>query len=136
MANRQSETFDLLCKSLVLLPALPIDNQNNIFSLLSHTDILRLSACYHFLRKTIFNDNLFWKALYKDKFLSGAQYVEEYDFVLWCVRTNPKAPNKLLVRKMKMLENLDWYNIYCRRVIMENNWRNEHKCYLCRIGIR
>ncbi|KAI8056813.1 hypothetical protein BDF22DRAFT_652894 [Syncephalis plumigaleata] len=44
------------------------------------------------------------------------------DFVLWCIRTdvnNPCTSDK----RADLLENVDWYNTYRRRVSTENNWR-------------
>jgi hypothetical protein len=81
MSTNQSATSNLICKLLVILTALLAYDQSYIFGLISHTDILCLSACCYILRKAICNDNLLWKEIYRYKFLFDVQYAEEYDFV-------------------------------------------------------
>ncbi|KAI8056886.1 hypothetical protein BDF22DRAFT_740394 [Syncephalis plumigaleata] len=44
------------------------------------------------------------------------------EFVLWCIRTDVKNPCTS-DKRADLLENVDWYNTYRRRVSTENNWR-------------
>jgi hypothetical protein len=120
--TKQSAAPNLICKQVVILTALPFDNQSYIFGLLSHTNILILSICCRILRKAIRNYNILWKKVYEHKFLSDGQYDIEYEFIFRCARTKSKRPN-VPVRRMDLLKNIDWH-IYRRRIITENNWRN------------
>ncbi|KAI8056050.1 hypothetical protein BDF22DRAFT_673455 [Syncephalis plumigaleata] len=115
--------FNMSSTELDLLTLLPTEDRNYILSLLSHTDILRVSACNHSLRCTIRNDKLLWQALYKHEFLSGVYCKEEWDFVFWCIRTNPNTTS-IPAKRSDVIKNVDWYDVYRRRVITEYNWRH------------
>jgi hypothetical protein len=68
-------------------------------------------------------NDLLWKRLYKQEFLSDIHYDKEIDFLLWCVRTDPNNID-IPTRRSDLLERIDWYNSFRRRVITENNWRH------------
>jgi hypothetical protein len=107
---------------LNLLSILPAGNRNYIFSLLNCTDISRLSACCHSLREAIHNDNTLWKEQYKREFLSSAYRKKEWQFIFWCIHTDPNTKT-ISTKRSDMLKNIDWYNTYRRRMTTENNWR-------------
>ncbi|KAI8056078.1 hypothetical protein BDF22DRAFT_323424 [Syncephalis plumigaleata] len=110
------------CRLLDCLNSLPFHDQCVFRSLLGHIELVRLSACCHSLKSNIRNDRALWQELYHRDFLSGAYYAKEMEFVLWCIRTdvnNPCTSDK----RADLLENVDWYNTYRRRVSTENNWR-------------
>ncbi|KAI8055496.1 hypothetical protein BDF22DRAFT_774948 [Syncephalis plumigaleata] len=109
------------CRLLDCMNTLPFQDQRVFRSLLGHIELVRLSACCRSL-SSIRDDPILWQQLYHSDFLSGAYYVKEMEFVLWCVRTdvnNPCTSDK----RADLLENVDWYNTYRRRVSTENNWR-------------
>ncbi|KAI8056100.1 hypothetical protein BDF22DRAFT_774341 [Syncephalis plumigaleata] len=110
------------CRLLVCLNSLPFHDQRVFRSLLGHIELLRLSACCRSLRSSIRNDTVLWQALYHRDFLSGDYYTKEMEFVLWCIRTDVNIPCTS-DKRADLLENVDWYNTYRRRVSTENNWR-------------
>ncbi|KAI8055804.1 hypothetical protein BDF22DRAFT_774056 [Syncephalis plumigaleata] len=110
------------CRLLVCLSSLPFHDQRVFRSLLGHTQFLRLSTCCRSLRSSIRHDQILWHELYHRDFLSGAYYVKEMDFVLWCIRMDGNDPCTS-DNRVDQLEKVDWYNTYRRRVSTENNWR-------------
>jgi hypothetical protein len=107
---------------LNLLMVLPYQDRHSIFNMLNYTEIMRLSACSHSLREIIRDDNILWRRLYKQDFLSSGYRKEEWEFIFWCVRTDPNT--KIIpTRRADVIKSVDWYNTYRRRITTENNWR-------------
>jgi hypothetical protein len=121
MATNSSSTSNSLYKPLVILTALPLDDKSSIYDSLGHKELVRLSACCRTLRGFILSDKQLWRVLYVKKFLSDAQYNREYEFILWCIRTNQESPTSPTGR-MDILKNIDWYDICRRRMTTESNW--------------
>ncbi|KAI8057964.1 hypothetical protein BDF22DRAFT_739369 [Syncephalis plumigaleata] len=110
---------------LDILTTLTFRERNYILSLLDHTEIIRLSACNHSLREIVCNNNVLWRKLYKCHFLSGAYRTKEWEFVFWCFRTDPNTIS-VPARRSDVVNNVDWYNTYRRRIATENNWRHSY----------
>ncbi|KAI8058002.1 hypothetical protein BDF22DRAFT_730749 [Syncephalis plumigaleata] len=56
--------------------------------------------------------------------LSLLNYIElEWEFVFWCFRTDPNTIS-IPARRSDVVNNVDWYNTYRRRIATENNWRH------------
>ncbi|KAI8057948.1 hypothetical protein BDF22DRAFT_663005 [Syncephalis plumigaleata] len=110
---------------LDILTTLTFRERNYIFSLLDHTEIIRLSACNHSLRGIVYNNNVLWRELYRCRFLSGAYRTKEWEFVFWCFRTDPNTIS-VPARRSDVVNNVDWYNTYRRRIATENNWRHSY----------
>jgi hypothetical protein len=125
MATNSSSTSNLLYKPLVILTALPPDDKSSIYDAIGHKELVGLSACCRTLRVFILSDKQLWRVLYVKKFLSGAQYNREYEFILWCIRTNQESPTSP-TRRMDILKNVDWYDVCRRRITTESNWRNDY----------
>jgi hypothetical protein len=107
---------------LDLLTLLPAEVHNYSLSLLNYVAILRLSVCCRLLRDTIIKDNILWRELYKQDFLSSEYRVKEWEFLFWCVRTDLNN-EAIPTRRSDVIKNVDWYNTYRRRITTENNWR-------------
>jgi hypothetical protein len=50
--------------------------------------------------------------------------VKELDFVYWCTRTGSSVNSTPSTNTSDVLNTLDWYDTYRRRVCTENNWRH------------
>jgi hypothetical protein len=113
----------LKCRLISLLGVLPLYNRNYLLGQLAHTELLRLSVCCRLLRDKIRNDNVLWKKIYRCRYLRGVYCKKEWEFVLWCARTDPNNIG-LSVRRKDLLNNIDWHSVYRRRVSTENNWQS------------
>ncbi|KAI8049175.1 hypothetical protein BDF22DRAFT_699761 [Syncephalis plumigaleata] len=83
---------------------------------------IRLSRTCRVLYKKLRDHSSLWQHLYHDKFLSGLCAAKEWDFVCWYARTRLPIDDTS-VGTTTSLDRLDWYEIYCHRVITEQNWR-------------
>ncbi|RKP24825.1 hypothetical protein SYNPS1DRAFT_29425 [Syncephalis pseudoplumigaleata] len=108
-----------------LLATLPYYERDYLLSLLGHTGLMRLSACCRSWRSIICDDTALWKGQYKRAFLSGAYRDKEWEFVLWCLRTDAGDGSAPIRRADLLGKDIDWYNVYRRRVTTENNWRHD-----------
>ncbi|RKP25738.1 hypothetical protein SYNPS1DRAFT_28540 [Syncephalis pseudoplumigaleata] len=113
------------CQLLDVLTTFPFTDPASLLSLLGHIDLLRLSACCRSLRSRIRGNNALWQQLHERAFLFGAYRDKEWEFVLWCLRTDA-GDGSAPIRRADLLEkDIDWYGIYRRRLTTENNWRHD-----------
>ncbi|KAI8057834.1 hypothetical protein BDF22DRAFT_662531 [Syncephalis plumigaleata] len=87
--------------------------------------MIQLSTCCPLLGNITRNENTEWKSLYEHDFLSGVHQKKEWEFVFWCVRTDPNTANTMsTMSRNDIIKSIDWRDIYRRRVETENNWRH------------
>jgi hypothetical protein len=116
-------------KLVILLNILPFQDMVRFFVHLNVLGAVQLQGCCRLLRNKIATDNSFWRQLYRAKFLSGPYIKKEWDFVFWCSRTGFSANIASSTSTSGILNALNWYDTYRRRVCTERNWRNGHSEY-------
>ncbi|KAI9591631.1 hypothetical protein BDF19DRAFT_426130 [Syncephalis fuscata] len=105
---------------IAVLTALPSSDYWQFLLYLNGSTVARLSACCHLLKEKIRTDSLLWQYLYHNQFLNNELKVKEMDFVYWCTRSSPNTQNVPNSNKSSVI---DWYDVYRRRIITEQNWR-------------
>jgi hypothetical protein len=83
---------------------------------------IQLSRTCRLLYDKIQNNRVLWQRLYHHQFFNGLHINKEWDFVDWYARIR-SISNDTLAESTTILDQLNWYEIYCQRVITEQNWR-------------
>ncbi|KAI8057781.1 hypothetical protein BDF22DRAFT_662351 [Syncephalis plumigaleata] len=110
------------CDLLIFLNTLPFSNFWRFLLYLDGATVVRLSFCSRALRNRICADVSLWKRLYHAHFLAGPHAVKELDFLYWCARDYIQEEHRP-INMVSLLQSLNWYDAYRRRVCIERNWR-------------
>ncbi|KAI9598247.1 hypothetical protein BDF19DRAFT_431817 [Syncephalis fuscata] len=120
----------------IIVKQLPTNRLLNLVNHLPHNDfyrfilyigtsVLRLSLSCRLWRGKIIDNPSLWRYLYYHQFLIQAHRVKEWDFVYWCAR-NGFPIDQTPIESSALLDSLNWYDVYRRRVTTEQNWRHGH----------
>ncbi|KAI9598804.1 hypothetical protein BDF19DRAFT_431457 [Syncephalis fuscata] len=85
--------------------------------------MIELSSTCRLLNEKIKSISILWQHYYCRHFLTGPYKAKEWDFVYCCARDRFSA-NDVPIESAKLLDRLDWYDVYRRRIITEHNWRH------------
>ncbi|KAI9596950.1 hypothetical protein BDF19DRAFT_437291 [Syncephalis fuscata] len=110
---------------LAVVYQLPPTKLTQLILHVGFTATIQLSLSCRTLKEKIQGDVILWQCLYQDRFLNGLRRVKEWDFVYWCARDQFLADN-MPIESTALLEKLDWYDVYRRRITTEQNWRSGH----------
>ncbi|RKP24532.1 hypothetical protein SYNPS1DRAFT_29704 [Syncephalis pseudoplumigaleata] len=121
-STTSSARSGLPCRLSDTLAILPASDRGRMLSLLDHAELSRLAACARPLKDMIQKDNALWKALYRRRFLSGTHRRNEWDLVLWCLRTDTSSAETPR-RRADLIRSANWCSIYRRRITTEANLR-------------